>query len=441
MAIASTFLGGAKGRLLAASIPFRFFATAVLFQGLAWLALFWAAPLVPRFAGGLGWPLASLHLVTLGVLVMTAIGASLQLLPVATRQAVPAAKWPYDLVWSLYTAGVVGLTAGMASAVPTVLLGGTLAVATALLIYLFLLARNLRSAKGMRLVIVHGWAACWSLLVLLGTGMSLAGAYNGLVLLDRQTAIHLHVIFAGYGFMGMLIMGFSYILVPMFALSDNPAPLWANLSIALAIVALALALLASFGMVPKYFFRLYVGVGALAFVIHVALMVQAVRTGMRQGLGKSFVLVRLGWACLGASFVAALAPEFQVLTVHEPTLFGVLLVGGLLTFLLGVLSRIVPFLASMHAGAGMRRPPTPSNLTAQRPLDIHFYSHVAALVMLLAAVLFDSVWLVRASAALGVVGAAAFGVFFVAAWRRMMQVAPKIEAPAGPKAQDSRQIH
>ena len=83
MAIASMFLGGAKGRLLSASIPFRFFGSAVFFYALAWLALFWAAPSVPTFAGGLGWPLAALHLVTLGVLVMTAIGASLQLLPVA----------------------------------------------------------------------------------------------------------------------------------------------------------------------------------------------------------------------------------------------------------------------------------------------------------------------------------------------------------------------
>ena len=52
---------------------------------LALLAAWRAAADWPGFAGGLGWPLAALHLVTLGVLAMTAIGASLQLLPVATR--------------------------------------------------------------------------------------------------------------------------------------------------------------------------------------------------------------------------------------------------------------------------------------------------------------------------------------------------------------------
>lgn len=435
MAVASTFLGGAKGRLLAASVPFRFFATAVLFQGLAWLALLWAAPSVPGFAGGLGWPLASLHLVTLGVLVMTAIGASLQLLPVATRQAVTSARWPYDLVWSLFTAGVLALTIGMGAATPLLLAGGATAVATALLIYLFLLARNLRGAKGMRLVVVHGWAACCSLLVLVSTGLSLSGAYSGLVLLERQSAIGLHVTFAAYGFMGLLVMGFSYILVPMFALADNPAPRWANLSVALALGALTIVLLVSLGVLPMHLFRWSIAMGALAFVIHVGLMMQALRTGMRQGLGKSFVLVRIGWACLIASFLAALALEFQVVTAFGPTLFGVLLVGGLLTLLLGVLSRVVPFLASMHAGAGMRRAPTPSNLTAQRPLDLHFYCHVAALAMLLVAVLFESVWLVRASAAVGSVGAAAFGIFFVSAWRRMTRIAPQTDASVIIKAQ------
>ena len=438
MAGGATFLGGAKGRLLAPSIPFRFFATAVLFQCLGWLTLLWAAPAVPGFAGGLGGPLAALHLMTLGVLVMTAIGASLQLLPVASRQALVASRRPYDLVWSLYTVGVVGVCSGMAFVVPGVLAAGALAVAVALLVYLALLARNLRGAKGMPLVVVHGWAACLSLLVLLGSALALAGAYNGLALLDRQSAISLHVSFAAYGFMGLLVMGFSYILVPMFALSDNPAPRWAHLSLALALLALVLAALVSLGLLPQSYWRGGLAAGALAFAIHAALMLQALRTGMRQRLGKPFWLVRLGWALLGASLLAALALDVELLGVRGPVLFGVLLVGGLLTLLLGMLSRIVPFLASMHAGAGMRRPPTASKLTAQRPLDLHFYSHVSALLLLLTALLLDSVWLVRASAAVGLFGAVAFGVFFVTTWRRMTQSLAPNPAPETLKTKDLR---
>jgi len=419
MAGVNAFLGGAKGRLLPAALVFRYFASALLFHALAWIALFFAAPTLPGFVGGLGWPLAALHLVTLGVLVMTAIATSLQLLPVASRQTLVPSHWPYDLVWLAFTIGVAALCAGMAIALPALLGAGALAVTLALLLYLFLLARNLYGARGMRLVIVHGWAACLSLLLLVGTGLSLAGAYSAAPVLDRQTALTLHVTFGGYGFMGMLVMGFSYILVPMFALSDNPAPRWSNLSVTLAIVALALVLLTAVDVLPPRLFALAIAAGAVAFLIHVALMLQALHNGMRQGLGKSFVLVRLGWAALAVSFFVALAWDYQTPSALPPGLFVVLLIGGLLTLLLGVLSRIVPFLASMHAATGMRRPPTPSGLTAQRPLDIHFYSHIAALVLLLLSLLSGTVWLVRTSALLGLVGALAFGVFFVTAWRRM----------------------
>ena len=120
---AGTFLAGATSRLLPASIPFRFFGAAIVYHLLAWLALLAGADGWPRFAGGFGWPLAALHLVTLGVLVMTAIGASLQLLPVATRQPVRSTRWP-AAVWWLYTPGVAAVALGMGNGWPVLLGAG-----------------------------------------------------------------------------------------------------------------------------------------------------------------------------------------------------------------------------------------------------------------------------------------------------------------------------
>ena len=108
MKLAGAFLSGATSRLLPASIPLRFFGAAIASHLLAWLALLAGSEAMPRFAGGLGWTLAALHLVTLGVLAMTAIGASLQLLPVATRQPVGSIRWP-ALIWWLYTPGVAAV--------------------------------------------------------------------------------------------------------------------------------------------------------------------------------------------------------------------------------------------------------------------------------------------------------------------------------------------
>jgi hypothetical protein len=95
-------------------------------------------------------------------------------------------------------------------------------------------------------------------------------------------------------------------------------------------------------------------------------------------------------------------------------LFGLaLIVGWLMTFLLGVLQRIAPFLASMHAVAGKGRPPTPLSLTDERPLAIHFGCHLAALGLLVVAVFADSMWVARAAAATGVAGALAYCTFMM----------------------------
>ena len=413
---ARAFLSGASSRLLPASIPFRFFGAAIVYHLLAWIALGFNAQSVPRFVGGLGWPLAVLHLVTLGVLTMAAMGASLQLLPVATRQPVLSTRWP-AAIWWLYTPGVGALTLGMGLISPGLLAAGAVAVVAALAGYALLLARNLIGARGMPVVVAHVWAALASLIVVLVSASSLAGAYAGFGGFVRPAALAWHVASAAYGFMGFLALGFSYILVPMFALSAPPNERLAGLSFSLAV--LALLLVAASGVAPAPLGVAAIGTGACAVALHLWMMNAVLRTGMRRQLGRALSLARIAWAMLIASLVVALGVVLDSPFDGTVTLFGVLLIGGwLLTFLLGILQRIMPFLASMHVAPGRHRPPTPSSLTAERPLSIHFVCHLAALTLLGIAVLVDSGWAAFAGAVVGMTGAAAFGRFFITlVWR------------------------
>lgn len=428
---AGKFLSGATSRLLPMSIPFRYFGAAVAFHLLAWLALLAGANRVPRFVGGLDWPLAALHLVTLGVLVMTAIGASLQLLPVATRQAVQSTRWA-AAIWYLYTPGVAAVTLGMGIGLPWLLGAGAVAVALALLAWAAVLGTNLRGARGMPGVIAHGWAALCALLVLLATALSLAALYLGLPLFDRQTALALHVVFASYGLMGLLALGLSTILVPMFALATAPDERAVIASAALAMAALVLAAVAAFGVAPQFMRIAALALGGAAVALHLHQMATALRGGLRRELGRSFTLVRIGWAALVASLAAALAVVLEWDWAGAPTLFGLILIGGwLLTFLLGILQRILPFLASMHVVRGSKRPPTPSSLSAERPLALHFYCHLAALAGLTLAVVADSPALAALAATVGALGALAFAAFFLTLLRRAggHEAAPPRQAP------------
>jgi hypothetical protein len=130
--------------------------------------------------------------------------------------------------------------------------------------------------------------------------------------------------------------------------------------------------------------------------------------------------MRVGWAGLGVALALALALVLGAPEDPWARLFGVAAVAGwLLSFLFGVLQRILPFLASMHAAQGQKRPPTPSALTPERPLAVHFAAHLTALALLAAATAAQSVLLTQVAALAGCIGAVAWVFFFAGLMRRL----------------------
>ena len=417
---------GAKDRLLPPSIPFRFFATAVVLHVAGWAALLAGADTAPGFQGGMGPGLAGLHLITLGVLAMTAMGAAFQLLPVATRRQLGPA-WACRLTWWLYTPGVLILAWGMGSQTELALHVGGGLVALALALFGVLVARNLRSVADLPAVTGHAWTALAALAGLAVLGLVLV-ADTGQGFLPKRGAIAAaHAVLAGYGFMGSLALGFSYVLVPMFALSQGvPDPVgrrtarWTAIALLVAAVGAALGqgLVAAAGGV----------LGLVAVGLHLRALLAALETRMRKRLETFFRLVRLGWALLPASMAVGLILALGEYPQLSAPLWGWLLVfGWLLSFVTGILQRILPFLASMHSGATSGRPVLMSKLVAERPLDIHAALHVLALALGAAGLLIQSAWLMRAAALAGLAGAVAFAIFaflVLARWRAYERSSP-----------------
>ena len=395
-----------RSRLLPLSVPFRYFGAAVFFQLAAWGLLAINAEDLSRFEGGLGPVFASLHLATLGVLAMTAIGASLQLLPVATRQPVRSVG-AVKLVWWLLVPGTAIFAAGAALYAPRWMAPGALIAALGLALYAWLLAANLRGARGMKVIVAHGWAALACLVLLLASGLALVARFEHGLALDHAAFRSAHLTVATYGFMGFFALGLSQLLLPMFAVAPPPEHRVAYAWFGLASGGMLLSV-AGF-IVPA----VVAGLGAAA--LHVTAMERSLRARMRPALDPGFLLVRVSWFFLASSLALAGLIATGIAPPHAHALFGVLLVPGwLLTFLLGVLQRIVPFLASVHTPARLA-----SALTPKVPLATHRALHLCALACLVPAIALDIRWLAQAGAALGLAGAAAFAVFFVEVlWRK-----------------------
>ncbi|MBI5130578.1 MAG: hypothetical protein HZA66_14150 [Rhodopseudomonas palustris] len=408
MTAAGAFLGSARSRLLPASVPFRFFVAAAVFHVLLWLVLLVAAADFPRFRGGAGPALAAVHLLTLGVLTMTAIGAAVQLLPVATTRPL-AAVWPIQLAFWLLLPGAVALIGGMLIADARLMIGGAVASTLGLLPFALLLADNLRRANSMPVVRAYGWAAMASLLVLVALGVALSvDADGGGLLADRSGAALAHMILGGFGFMGMLALGFSHVLIPMFALSNAPNRRIADVGFAAAAASVVLGV-AGAGLGHRSLLIAACGVGAVAVAVHLRLMQVALATGMRKRLGLSFVLVRAAWASLALTPLLGVAVAQGWAGAGGPTLFGLVALGGwLMTFLFGILQRIAPFLASMHVSRASGGPPLLTEFGSETPLRIHAGCHLGALILLAAAIVLDSAPLAALAALIGLAGALAF---------------------------------
>jgi hypothetical protein len=401
----------ARSRLLPMSLPFRYFGAAAAFQLAAWGMLLFSSDALIQFEVGLGPVFGALHLLTLGVLAMSAIGATLQLLPVATRQPVRA-LWAVRLLWWLFVPGTVLFAGAGAAYRPDLLGAGAMLVILGLSIYAVLLAKNLLGARGMRVVVAHGWAALACLVALAASGLALVGRYEHGWAIDHEALRSAHLVLAAFGFMGLLAIGLSGFLLPMLAVAPPPPQrvAYAVLGLAIAGIAMGTLGLALPGALA----------GLAAALLHVGSMERSLRARLRPRLEPSFLLVRVSWACLIGCLALAVLMALELAPARAPLLFALLLVPGwLLTFLLGVLQRIVPFLASVHASTSDRGTPIITALTPARLLAAHRLLHLAALALLFAAALTGQAALAAVGAACGLAGAALFSAFFVFVLRKV----------------------
>ncbi len=424
MSFPGAILMGAQSRLLPMSIPYRFFLAAAVFHLVAWILLAFSAEQVEGYLGGPGPVLAVIHALTLGVFVTTAFGASFQMLPVATGQGLRN-FWPARLASWLYIPGLVVLLAGFYTGEAALTEGGGALVALGLVILLVMVGDLFWRTRGVLFVLrLFGWAALAALVGFTALGLTAVADMRVGFLDDRLVVGLAHLILAAFGFMGLLSFGYSAVLVPMFALSPAPSEAEGMASFALALVGLALALLgAVFSHTGALILGGAVGLGAVA--VYLKTMVGAIKTGMRKNLGLSFVLVKVSWVCLPLSLVVGIVTAGGWLGDKGVIMFVYLtLFGWLLSLLLGILQRIIPFLASMNAGKGGVRL---SELADERLLRVHAVSHFSALALVGIGIAAASHELVLGGAVIGAVGALAFLWYSLEVFRRLLSTRMKTE--------------
>lgn len=167
----------------------------------------------------IGW----VHLYMLGFVMMAIFASMAQLSPIVIETKHYSVKI-FNYLWYFLVAGLLLMLVGFYIDVTFLLYGGTL-VLISMLIYATEFILTLKNSKRKTSITKAMWMSNLFLLLGIVTGLVMAGAFNGLIDINPNDILKIHTFGLVVGFIILLIMGISIILIPMFGsskrISDN----------------------------------------------------------------------------------------------------------------------------------------------------------------------------------------------------------------------------
>jgi len=391
------------------SVPLRFFLTAPLFPLLAAGVLAWHGPaaLASRWTPAM---LAITHLFTLGFLAMVMLGALMQLLPVLAGTPVTRPMRVGAVVHVLLILGTLSLSFGFLGTHAMLLRAALVLLGSGFAIFLAAAGLSLARANSDNLAVNP------MRLALLGLALTVAlGIALGLRLSGNATGVaggawtDVHLGWGLIGWVGVLIIGVAYQVVPMFQLT--PAyPVWLMRGLPWFVFAVllawslsaALAGQSAFFAIAAGMLSVLLGLGLAAFAV-ITLWLQHKRR--RRLPDVTLYFWRLAMLSLLACVVLALlasagfgnGPRIGLL------LGAWMIVGFASSAIHGMLYKIVPFLAWLHLHETHHiryaLPNMKQIMPDARALP-HLWIHGIALLLISVAILHPGLWVYPAAASI-----------------------------------------
>ncbi len=388
--------GLTTSRAAAIDLPLRYMISGLVF---AVLAFGFALAYAPSFLDGVFLTphlLAVTHLTALGWLTMVAMGAMYQFVPVVLNVPIFSERLG-KMNFYVYLAGVAGLICEMGTGRMQ-----TVAWPAALLVLAigFFLYNMMRTLAQVRCWPLAGWfiaAALTSLGLVVTAGFVLAlNLVLGFLPLSQLAFVEAHAHLAVLGWLGMLVIGVSYKLTPMFALS-HPFDEWrlgrpVFVVLAVAVVGLFVSLLFRLGPLPL---RASALLAACAVGLYAWDYARMLRVRRRRPIDLTQRHTIAGVCCLvlaglfGLTLVAT--PADADFHARLQMAYAVVALGGWLGLTtLGQLYKIVPFLVWTHRFAprmGRERVPLLQEMYPLRLAQVGLALLVAGLAVATASIL------------------------------------------------------
>ena len=351
---------------------------------------------------------AVVHLITLGWLTLSIMGALCQLFPVVLGVTLYSVRLAV-VTLALFIPGLAlfvrALSAGHLALAPV----GAALFATALLLFLYNATRTLFRNRNRDLTWWTLLAAFSFLLATIAFGGALAiNLRTGALIADRIQALAVHVHVAVAGWVALVVMAVGRRLLPMFLLSHGSGERWLRVAIGFTIAGAGVLTLSHHYMRPALFkfAVILLAAGALAFALQLR---SYLRTRHRPQLDAGLRLVLVGALSVGAAVIMGLLLLAFGGSPRLITTYGVLLLGGFLLFVAGHYYKILPFLLWNHRYAplaGKRALPKIADLLSARVAHVAVICAGAGVPLLASAVLLRLSALAQAASGLLIIGCA-----------------------------------
>lgn len=379
--------------------PVRFFLTGPLFAAAAGLLVAGVgeAAFASRWMPA---ALAATHLLTLGFMLQIMLGALIQILPVVAgahiAHPLPVARG----VHAGLSLGTVALVAGFLAGSPLAFQVAALLLLGAVALFLAVAGSALWRVPTTSPTIRGLKLALGALAVVIGLGAVLAFSLAHGWALPLPALTDLHAAWGLGAWAGALLVAIAYVVVPMFQLTPGyPARLSWHYPVALAAIVVVWSL--AVGLGEPLLMRLAQGLAAACGLVFAGYTLRLQFQRRRARADATYRYWQLGLVCallaMAMLLASALVPNLTENAAWTP-LFGILLgVGGFLSFITGMLYKIVPFLSWMHLqseGQGKVLAPNMNKILAEVPCQRQMWVHALALVLLAAAALLPE-WLAR----------------------------------------------
>ena len=408
----------------APSLPLGYLVSASLALVVAAVALPWLAP---ELAGHYYHPrvLALAHMVTLGWITLTIMGASYQLIPILLERPVAServARWQLPC----FVVGVVGVVGHFAIAEWRGFVWSAGLLTLAALAHVANAGASVfwtSTAHGRQLFPGTGARSSFTarMIGLALVGLALTALFGTLLGADRIwrflpgalfPTLHAHVQLALLGWVLPMVIGVAARVYPMFLLAPEPAGAGARvqlIGIAAGVPALVIGLLVD----ARPAIVIGSALVAAAVLTHLGSVLAMARSGKRPRLDWPLRFVLAGSLALVPATALGLALATDLVGGPRMALaYGVLALGGWASLtIVGMLLKIVPFLVWYRVygpRAGREPVPTLAQLSWASGEAIAFVLLIVGLAALAAAVAAGDVVAIRAAATLVTLGVLVF---------------------------------